>query len=176
MKLYSFTALEIAMSTRMRRLAPAGMLTALLLAASQPSWAADFGPVTGLQGCPDFTISVSGTGGNQVTRVIKTKNGFTRSVTGGDGFILTFKNESTGKSIQVPTNGSVTTATVAPDGSTTFKLTGQNVFIFFGTDTGGARTVLYTGNAVIANDPSGKSTFQSLSGKQQNLCPALAAP
>lgn len=164
------------MSTRMRRLAPAGMLAALMLATSQPAWAADFGPITDLRGCPKFEISISGTGGNQVTRVVKTKNGFTRSVTGGDGFILTLTNESTGKSIEVPTNGSVTTATVAPDGSTTFKLTGQNVFIFFDTDTGGARTILYTGNVVIKNDPAGHSTFQSLSGRQQELCPALAAP
>lgn len=164
------------MSTRMRRLAPAGMLAALMLTASQPAWASDFGPITDLPGCPGFEISVSGTGGNQVTRVVKTRNGFTRSVTGGDGFILTLTNESTGKSIEVPTYGSVTTKTVAPDGSTTFKLTGQNVFVFYDTDTGGARTILYTGNAVITNDPAGKSTFQSLSGTQQNLCPALAAP
>ncbi|AXJ10242.1 hypothetical protein CFN17_11910 [Arthrobacter sp. PM3] len=110
-------------------------------------------------------------------KVTREKNGFIRTVAGGDGFILTFTNVKTGKAITVPTNGSVT-HTLAPKppatGTTTFTLTGQNVFIYFPTDTGGARTILYTGKAVITNDANGKSTFQSASGTQRNLCDALA--
>jgi hypothetical protein len=162
------------MSNRMRRLAPAAMLAAFMLAGAQPASAADFPTSDPLPGCPGFDITVSGTNGNQAVKVTREKNGFIRTVTGGDGFILTFTNVKTGKTITVPTNGSVTHTTVRPDGTTTFTLTGQNVFIFFPTDTGGARTILYTGKAVITNDATGKSTFQSASGKQRNLCGALA--
>ncbi|QYF91097.1 hypothetical protein [Arthrobacter sp. PAMC25284] len=165
------------MNKRMRRLAPAAMLAALMLAGAQPAFAADFPTSDPLPGCPLFDITVSGTNGNQTTKVTREKNGFIRTVAGGDGFVLTFTNVDTGKSITVPTNGSVT-HTLAPkppaSGTTTFTLTGQNVFIFFRGDTGGARTILYTGRAVITNNPEGISTFQSASGKQRNLCDALA--
>lgn len=162
------------MSKRMRRLAPAAMLAALVLAGAQPASAADFPTSDPLPGCPDFDITVSGTKGNQTVKVIREKNGFIRTVTGGDGFILTFTNVETGKTVTVSTEGSVTHTTVHPNKTTTFTLTGQNVFIFFPTDTGGARTILYTGNAVITNDAKGKSTFQEASGQQTNLCDALA--
>ena len=165
------------MNRRMRRLAPATMLAALMLAGAQPASAANFPTSDPLPGCEDFDITVSGTNGNQTTKVIREKNGFIRTVTGGDGFVLTFTNVETGKSITVPTNGSVTHI-LAPkppaSGTTTFTLTGQNVFIFFPSDTGGARTILYTGRAVITNDSEGKSTFRSATGKQRNLCDALA--
>ncbi|WP_208747911.1 hypothetical protein [Arthrobacter sp. PM3] len=165
------------MSTRMRRLAPAAMLAALMMAGAQPASAASFPTSDPLPGCQGFDITVSGVKGNQAVKVTREKNGFIRTVAGGDGFILTFTNVKTGKAITVPTNGSVT-HTLAPKppatGTTTFTLTGQNVFIYFPTDTGGARTILYTGKAVITNDANGKSTFQSASGTQRNLCDALA--
>lgn len=161
-----------------RRLAPAAMLAALMLTAAQPAFAADFPPSDPLPGCPGFNITVSGTGGNQTVKVFKEKNGFVRTVAGGNGFILTFTAISfsgvQGKSITVPTNGSVTHTTFNPDLTTTFTLTGQNVFIYFPTDTGGARTILYTGKAVVINDATGKSTFQSSSGQETNLCDQLA--
>lgn len=165
------------MRNRMRCLAPAAMLAALMLAGAQPAAAADFPTSDPLPGCPGFNITVSGTKGDQRVKVSREKNGFIRTVAGGNGFVLTFTNVETRKAITVPTNGSVT-HTVAPKapavGTTTFTLTGQNVFIFFPTDTGGARTILYTGKAVITNDANGISTFRSASGKQRNLCAALA--
>ncbi|MBT2536894.1 hypothetical protein [Arthrobacter sp. ISL-69] len=160
-----------------RRLVPAAMLAAMLLAAPQPAMAADFGPSDPTPGCPGFDIVVSGTGGNQVTKVTREKNGYVRTVTGGDGFILTFtavKGTQVGTSITVPTNGSVTHTSFNPDGTVTFTLTGQNVFIYFPTDVGGARTILYTGKAVVENSALGVSTFQSASGKQKNLCDLLS--
>lgn len=159
-----------------RRLVPAAMLAALLLAAPQPAMAADFGPDGPYPGCPDFDILISGTGGNQTTKVTRDKNGYVRTVTGGDGYILTFSavdGDEVGTSVTVPTNGSVTHRTVNPDGTTTFNLTGQNVFIYFPTDTGGARTILYTGKATVTNSATGVSTFQSASGRQTNICNLL---
>lgn len=165
-----------------RRLLPAAILATLILATPQPAMAADFGPSDPTPGCPNFDIVVSGTGGNQVTKVTREKNGYVRTVTGGDGFILTFTAVKRvpvgdplefGTSVTVPTNGSVTHTSFNPDKTITFTLTGQNVFIYFPTDVGGARTVLYTGKAVVKNSAEGISTFQSASGRQQNLCDLL---
>lgn len=166
-----------------RRLLPAAMLAALLLAAPQPAMAADFGPDGPYPGCPGFDILISGTGGNQVTKVTREKNGYIRTVTGGDGFILTFTAVKRvpagdplvlGTSVTVPTNGSVTHKTVNPDKSSTITLTGQNVFVYFpGDDFPGeaiAATILYTGKAIVKNSPEAVSTFQSATGKQKNIC------
>lgn len=156
-----------------RRLVPAAIMAALLLATPQPAMAADFGPSDPTPGCPGFDLVVSGTGGNQTVKVTREKDGYLRTVTGGDGYILTFtavKGNAVGTSVTVPTNGSVTHTTVNPDGTVTYTLTGQNVFIYFPTDTGGARTILYTGKAVIKNSAAGVSTFQSASGRQTNIC------
>lgn len=162
-----------------RRLVPAAMLAAMLLAAPQPAMAADFGPSDPTPGCPTFDLVVSGKKGNQDVKVTREKNGYIRTIAGGDGFVLTFtavKRVPTGDplefgtSVTVPTNGSVTRTSFNPDDTVTFTLTGQNVFIYYPTDVGGARTILYTGKAVIKNSAEGISTFQSASGKQKNIC------
>lgn len=162
-----------------RRLLPAAMLAALLLAAPQPATAVDFPPGDPTPGCPTFDLVVSGKKGDQSVKIFREKNGYIRTVAGGNGFILTITAVKRvpagdplefGTSVTVPTNGSVTHTSFNPDGTVTFTLTGQNVFIYFPTDVGGARTILYTGKAVVKNSALGVSTFQSASGKQQNIC------
>lgn len=157
---------------RMRRLVPAALFAALMLAAPQSAFAAD--PPPQFPGCTGFDITISATGGNQAVRVIREKNGVVFTTIGGHGTVLTLTNAKTGKSVTFPTNGSVTHITNFPDRTAKFELTGQNVFILFPTDTGGPSSILYTGRVVFTNDANGISTIQSTSGRQRDLCAELA--
>jgi hypothetical protein len=159
-----------------RRLMPAAVFAALMLAAPQSAFAAD--PVPTYQGCVDFDITISATGGNQDTRVTRLRDGIIYSVVGGHGTTLTIGNAETGKSVTFPTNGSVThTATDPTTGLTEVQLTGQNVLIQFPTDPGGPTSILYTGRityTVITETNDQVGTLTSTSGRQRDLCAEIA--
>jgi hypothetical protein len=158
-----------------RRLMPAAVLAAMMLAAPQSAFAE---PVPHYPGCIGFDITISATGGNQATRVTKLRDGIIYSVVGGHGTTLTIGNYTTGKSVTFPTSGSVThTATDPTTGLTEFQLTGQNVLIQFPTDPGGPTSILYTGRVtytVITATYDQVGTLTSTSGRQRDLCAEIA--
>lgn len=168
---------------KLRRAVPAGLFAILLatlgLTAVQPAAADSYPPQGPFSGwCPDFDVTISGTNGDQ-----KVKEGPKHTIIGGNGYILTLTASVTtsagttvGKTIKVPTNGSVTHITKNSDGTTTFELTGQNVLIFFSTDKpAGPSMTLYTGRVVFKNDANNNSTLISSSGRQRDLCAELAS-
>ena len=160
-----------------RRFAPAAALfAALTLAAPQSAFAAEEPPPV-YPGCDDFGITISGTGGNQAQRLLRTKDGVTYIIVGGHGTVLTVTNaEDPTKSVTFPTNGSVTQTKIYPDGSADLKLTGKNLFVLFPTDNPGPSTILYTGRVTFSNDVNAVSTVTSTSGTQRDICKELAEP
>lgn len=169
----------------MKRFAPAALLTAALLAVSSAAVAApppvrpDFTPepVPAGEGCA-FELGITGT--DAKARVKTFKNG--REIISGKGFLLTYTNLDTGKSVTFPTNGTAQ-RTSAPDANNvvTITATGSNGLILFrldesevpGVDTPSA--IQYTGRIVYTIDlDTGLFTLLSASGRQRDLCAELS--
>jgi hypothetical protein len=123
-----------------------------------------------------FALHVEGTGDKRIMREFTDQNGNpVRTLAAGKGFTLTFTNVSTGKSLTLPSSGSVQRTTVNNDGTSTVVSTGHNVLIFFPTDIpAGPSTTLYVGQVVYTVDASGVFTLQSTSGRTTDLCALLA--
>ena len=123
-----------------------------------------------------FALGVEGTGDKRIMREFTDRNGnVVRTLAAGKGFTLTFTNLSTGKSLTLPSSGSVQRTTVNNDGTSTVVSTGHNVLILFPTDIpAGPSTTLYVGRVVYTVDASGVFTLQSTSGRATDLCALLA--
>ena len=104
------------------------------------------------------------------------KNGFVRTLSAGKGAALRFTNMDSGATLSLKPNGSVThTTTYKPDNSSTVKVTGHTVLIFFPTDfPPGPSTTLYVGRVIYRVDAAGVWTLQEESGKKTDICAALS--
>jgi hypothetical protein len=123
--------------------------------------------------CPDFALQITGTGSK--ARIIKFKNG--SMITAGRGYLLTFTNVDTGKSITIKAAGSVQKESTDPvTGITTGQGSGDNGFVYFPTDSPpGPSTIMYTGLINYTYDSAGNYTVSSTKGTQQDICAALSS-
>jgi hypothetical protein len=157
---------------------PSALLaTTLLIGAPQNASAADFSQTFPAgTACSGFDLGVSGTGGNSHVKTFYDANGNpVRTITAGTGSALTFTNMLTGKTLSLPSNGSVQKTVVNADGTTTYTTTGNNVLILFPTDhPAGPSTTLIVGRTVFNVDTLGNFTVHSVSGKRTDICAALA--
>jgi hypothetical protein len=168
-----------------RRLVPSALLSAALLAISSAAVAApppvrpNFTPepIPANEGC-DFKLGVIGT--DAKARIKTFQNG--REIISGKGFLLTYTNLETGKSVTFPTNGT-SQRTSAPDANNvvTVTATGSNGLILFALDesevpgVGHPSAIQYTGRIVYTiNRTTGVFTLLSASGRQRDLCAELS--
>jgi hypothetical protein len=142
------------------------------VAAAAPDFSFDLDPGVACA----FALGVEGTGDKRIMREFTDRNGNpVRTLAAGKGFTLTFTNLSTGKSLTLPSSGSVQRTTVNSDGTSTVVSTGHNVLILFETDIrAGPSTTLYVGQLIYTVDASGVFTLQSTSGRATDLCALLA--
>jgi len=167
-----------------RTLAPIAILLAAFIAPAQPATADDSVFVPKGQGCADFNLVLSSTGGNLHTKDFYDANGnLVRSITAGKGVLLTYTNYGSdpanpvaGKSITFRTDGSVTQTRVNADGTLTVTATGHNGLVLFPTDVpAGPTATQYIGRIVFNIDPvTGVFTLVSTSGQAVDVCAALA--
>jgi hypothetical protein len=157
----------------------AGALLAstVLIAGAQPASAAppDGPPADSVTPLPaglacSFALLLESTDSNTHTKTFKDG----KIISAGRGAVLTFTNQSTGKSLTINSNGSVSKTTPNGDDTNTVQATGHNVIILFPTDQPpGPSTILYVGR-VVYTDADGTFTVQSTSGKQTDICAQLA--
>jgi hypothetical protein len=171
--------------TESRKVSPLARVAALALASALPvataatASAADpdfqFTLPAGVA-CNDFDLLVEGTGDNRVMRQFTDQGGnVVRILAAGKGFDLTFTNQNTGETVELPSNGSVMQTTINDDGTTTVVNTGHNVLILFPTDVpAGPSTTLYVGRLVYTVDTNGVFTLQSTSGPTTDICALLS--
>jgi hypothetical protein len=127
--------------------------------------------------CEDFSLRISGTGGNLHTKEFFDREGnLVRTITAGKGVLLTYTNLDTGKSVTIRTDGSVTQVRQNPDGTQTWTATGHNGLVLFPTDVpAGPTTTQYIGRIVFDVDPAtGIFTLVSTSGSQRDICAELS--
>lgn len=176
--------LEIAMNRNtFGRFASALFATALFTAASPataapPPTASDLNQeVSAINSCGEFGLRITGT--DSKARVKTFKNGM--QITSGKGFLLTYTNLVSGKSVTFETNGYAERIS-APDadGILTYTATGSNGLILYDTDESeveGVDTpsaIQYTGRIEYTVDPAtGVFTLISASGKQRDICAEL---
>jgi hypothetical protein len=115
-------------------------------------------------------------GDHRVNRTFVDANGNTvRILEAGYGNQLTFTNTSTGSTLTLPANGSVSQTVINADGSKTVTLSGHNVLILFPTDVpAGPSTTLYVGRVVFTIDVNGDYTLVSTSGTARDICAELS--
>ena len=170
----------------MKRFAPSALLTAALLAGSSAAVAApppprpDFPPdvvVDPGEGC-NFALGVAGTGAK--ARVKTFANG--SQIISGKGYLLTYTNMDTGKSVTFETNGT-SEHTSAPNADNVVTVTsrGSNGLILFSNDVSNVpgvakpSAIQYTGRIVYTFDlVTGFTTLISASGTQRDLCAELS--
>jgi len=163
----------------------AGAASALTLLSAPLALAGDepiFLPIG--QGCADFNLQLSSTGGNLHTKTFLDKNGDpVRVLTAGKGVNLTYTNFGpdpedpvAGKSVTIKTAGSVTSIRTNPDGTSTYTSTGHNGLVLFPTDVpAGPTTTQYIGRLVFDVAPdTGVFTLISTAGQARNICSELA--
>lgn len=128
------------------------------------------------QACATFDLRVEGSGDQRITREFTDQNGdVVRVLQAGIGYDLTFTNLSSGETLVLPSNGTVTRTTTNADGITTIQSTGHNVLILFPTDVpAGPSTTLYMGRVVFTVAPDGVFTVLSASGRTTDICAVLA--
>ena len=126
--------------------------------------------------CAGFALRIEGHGDKRIMKEFTDANGdVVRTLAAGKGFALTFVNEATNTTLQLPPNGSVSRTTVNTDGTFTVESTGHNVIIFFPTDVpAGPSTTLYVGRVVYTVDADGVFTLQKASGRATDICALLA--
>lgn len=122
-----------------------------------------------------YPLSIVSTG-DRVQRTYTDVNGQPiRVLQAGRGWELTFTNVVNGSTLTIKPNGSVYQQRNHPDGSQTVTATGHNVIIFFPTDVpAGPSTIQYVGKITYTVSANGVSTIQQVSGKQIDICAALA--
>lgn len=164
------------MSRLIRRCAAAalGIVVAGLTAAT-PSVAADPDfkyELPAGQACAGFDLQIIGIGDNRHTQEFT--NG--RVIKAGRGFVLTFTNLTTDKTLALQSNGSVEIDTPNGDGTTTVDALGHFVVILFPTDTPpGPSTTLYVGRVVYTVvNATQEFRVQTHSGTTTDICAALS--
>ena len=160
-----------------RRWAGAAVAAGLLsVAVPGPASAADFDVVFPAGIACDFDVRVTGTGGSLITREFTDSDGnIVRTLTAGRGVDLTFTNVSTDATVSLKGNGSVTSTTLDPDGTSTARSTGHNVLILFPTDVpAGPSTTLYVGQVTYEVDAQGIFTITGSSGRTRDICDELS--
>ena len=123
-----------------------------------------------------FELKLEGDGsGVRVER--SPSHGSYLAISAGTGQDLRLTNTSNGTSLTLQGNGAVTmTKRAQPNGYTLVKLTGHNILFMFPTDTPpGPSTTLYAGQVNFSIDAQGNYTLLSSSGRQTDLCAALAS-
>lgn len=165
--------MNIAMRSTIVIAASAGMLVGVGLSpsAADPVWefAFDAGQVC------TFPLVIAGSGeGSQVNREFHDKAGNLRTLSAGTGWELTYTNGDSGSSFTSSSNGAVTRAEYAVDGSSTQVLTGHNAVFMFPTDVPGPSATLYTGQVVITIDSAGTWTVVHESGRKLDICARLS--
>jgi hypothetical protein len=120
-------------------------------------------------------LLVDGSGGNQVQRVFRDKNGnVVRMLTAGTGSALTLTHVATGAAVSSDSNGAVADVTVNPDRSSIWVTTGHNVLILFPTATPvGPSTTLYVGPVVFAVDTSFNFALRQHNRQATDICAAF---
>jgi hypothetical protein len=123
-----------------------------------------------------FALQIDITGTPQVNKKFEGADGRVRFLSAGTGSDLVFTNLATGKTFTLNGNGSVTWTRIDASGSARLTLTGNNIAIYFPTDTpAGPSTTLVVGREDIAVD---LATFQftrlSRTGKTTDICAALS--
>ena len=127
-------------------------------------------------GC-SFALKIEQTGGNLIYKEFLDRNGEKRRIfQAGRGYDLVFTNLETGKTLTLPTPGSVSSTRINADGTQTVSATGHNVIVLFPTDVpAGPSTVLYIGRLVYTVDGAGTFVIQSFSGRTRDICAELKA-
>ena len=167
-----------------RLLAPASALAALTFATAQPAIAATNSPLPPSDtflppgvGC-EFALNIHSSAGKIHEKDFFDKNGNeVRNITVKTGVVLTYTNQSSGKSVSIKTSGSVSKTVNNPDGSQTVTATGHNGLILFPTDVpAGPSTTQYTGRIVYTVGPAPDFVFTlvSHSGKARDICDELS--
>ena len=168
-----------------RGFALSALAAAALVAPAQPAVAdgSFFLPLG--QGCADFALEWSWTGGNLHTKEFTDAQGnVVRLITAGKGTVNTYTNYGSdpepivpGKSISIRTDGSVTKTVINPDGTQTVTATGHNGLIMFPSDVpAGPTTIQYVGKIVYNIDPAtGVFTLVSTTGQALDVCAELAS-
>jgi WD40 repeat protein len=157
-------------------LAPAAVLAAMTLTAAQPASADEFNFPAG-QACQDFGLRLERTGGNLQTVTFTDKNGNDVTLVAGKGFLLTYTNLNSGKSVTIRTDGSVSSTRISPDKKTFIvTATGHNGLILFPEDVpAGPTTTQYIGRIVYTIDAeTGVFTLLRTSGSARDICAELA--
>lgn len=151
---------------------PLAATGALFMAASPAVAAPDTVVISAQDSCKTFDLGLSASGGT--IREIEFANGNLYKI--GSGVILTWSNQSTGKTYTVNTSGSVGRYVKQPDGTYTLTLTGHNGFVFFSGDATGPGAFVYTGRVVLTVDNPVNNTVISVdasAGKAVNVCEVL---
>jgi hypothetical protein len=172
----------------LRRFAPIALLAAAVLAVPTAATAvppvpndplADFGPIVLDAGvaCPDFALSVAGSGAQGKVRTFVDQNGDTvRMLTTGRGYNLTFTNLATGDQLVLPSRGSSQVVVPNADGTYSSTIRGSALIILFPGDVPeGPSSHVYQGRTVFHLEADG-STFISLEtyGTSTDICAALS--
>lgn len=128
----------------------------------------------------EFPLQIVGTDANANVLTFRDKTGdVVRVITAGRGYTLTYsrldKKGNVVDSLTLQPTGSVSRIDIAPDGTQTVVGTGTNGLVMFSTDVPPSSAVQYQGRIVFTIDPTtGVFTLVSSSGKQLNICEALA--
>jgi|tagenome__1003787_1003787.scaffolds.fasta_scaffold20981226_2 hypothetical protein len=127
--------------------------------------------------CPGFALRVAGTGAKLHNLTFEDADGnIVRTLTAGTGFDLTFTNLTTGSTVSLRGNGSVTRTVPHGDGTVTKTSTGHTVLLLFPTDhPAGPSTTLFVGRVVYDVDADSVFTIRKVSGRTSDICARLAA-
>jgi len=121
----------------------------------------------------DFALVINGTpSANRVDKEFTDESGrVVRTISAGKGSTLIFTNALSGATVELESNGSVSKASIDPDGSSTVAATGHNVIILFPSDVpAGPTTTLYTGRVVYKSTATSDFTIVSTSGHTRDIC------
>jgi hypothetical protein len=127
--------------------------------------------------CPGFDVRIQATPDDRVVKEFTDKSGkVVRSILAGTGSQVTLTNQSTLRSLTLPSNGAVSRTVYNADGTRTVTATGHQVLILFPTDVpAGPSTTLFVGRVVYTADAFDNFVVQSTSGKTRDLCAELAS-
>lgn len=130
----------------------------------------------------EFAFQIVGTASNANVLTFKDNDGeVVRVITAGRGYTLTYNRldeyRNVVKTFTLRPTGSVQKVTVASDGTQTVVGTGTNGLVLASADVPPRSAVQYQGRIVFTIDPITQVfTLVSTSGKQLDICRALALP
>jgi hypothetical protein len=128
--------------------------------------------------CPGFDLRIEiWSPDHRVSRSFTARNGYPRLLNAGQGNTLVFTDLNTGAKLTVPTDGSVESIKLLPDGTQRWTVTGHNAIVWFPTDIPpGPATIVYSGRVSFSVDASGGvSTLGKTAGTSFDVCRALVS-